>query len=164
MATTYHTFPGTVKWAKVFKTDKFGNYVIDFYPLNKDIRQAVKNTGIRNKINEDNDGELFYKFRRPHQKVQSQTGEVWEFGPPKVVDMAGDPITDLIGNGSEVEVTISVYDFNSKEHGTGKGHKLEEIRVLSLVPYVPKDTSGVLPEETPAEEVKPSKKNTAVPF
>lgn len=158
--TTYHTLKGTVNWAKVHRTDKFGNFTIDFYPENAAARKALKDTGIRSKVNEDEDGGLFFKLRRPESKTIR--GEEVNFGPPTVIDINGDPFTDNIGNGSEVEVTFSIYDFNHPDHGTGKGHRLEKVRVLNLIPYVRSTEDGTSSNETPVET--PTKRVSAVPF
>lgn len=77
----------------------------------------------------DNPGLTRFKFKR---KWQEQYGG----GEPKVVradDTPWDIETDkLIGNGSEVEVTISVYD--TKRKGI-VGTRLDKVKVLTHVPY-----------------------------
>jgi hypothetical protein len=77
----------------------------------------------------DNAGLTRFKFKR---KWQEQYGG----GEPKVVHADGTPwnvTTDkYIGNGSEVEVTISVYD--TKRKGI-VGTRLDQVKVLNLVPY-----------------------------
>lgn len=54
--------------------------------------------------------------------------ELVHFGPPKVIDKDGVPVTQLLGNGSEVVIKVVVYD--SKK---GKGHRLEAVQVHKLV-------------------------------
>jgi hypothetical protein len=77
----------------------------------------------------DNPGLTRVKFKR---KWQEQYGG----GEPKILradDTTWDVKTDkFIGNGSEVEVTISVYD--TKRKGI-VGTRLDQVKVLKLVPY-----------------------------
>ena len=162
MATVFYTFSGTVKWAKVYRPDKFGNFTIDFYPKDKEVRKAIKDTGIRNRLYEDDEGNFFYRFRRAERKENKKTKEMMEFGPPKVLDSDGEPMTDLIGNGSEITVKISVYDFSSPEHGTGKGHRLEEVMVENLVEYKKEEPVTEISEA--GSNTKSSSKNDTMPF
>lgn len=79
-------------------------------------------------------------------------GTTNEFGGPKIVDKDDSVMVEyikgedgnggyvwvrkgtptLIGNGSEVEVTVAVYDTQM-----GKGQRLESVKVLDLIEYSP---------------------------
>lgn len=93
--------------------------------------ELLKRSGTMSRGNPspDNPGLTRVKFKR---KWQEQYGG----GEPKVVradDTAWDVTTDkYIGNGSEVEVTILVYD--TKRKGI-VGTRLDKVKVLNLVPY-----------------------------
>lgn len=124
MATKYFKFYGTSDYAKVHTPDKeYGHYGIN---LNFDEAsfKLYKKAGLQLKV-KDKDGSPFVVFRRHPDKVfEGQNPK------PEVIDAAGRPIEDLIGNGSKVAVTVSVFDTKR-----GKGHRLETVQVLELVPY-----------------------------
>jgi len=145
MATEFVKLKGTAKWARVFEDNRDlygfegaakeygGQYVIDVY-ADKENLDKLKASGSRIRPKLDTDGKMFVKFKRKHEgpfeaasgapKVTNKAGDVWSFeddGP--------------IGNGSEVEVDLVVYDTRM-----GKGTRLEGVKVLSLVEY--KETSG----------------------
>jgi hypothetical protein len=156
MGTTYHTAVGKVRWAQVYTPNRFGNYQISFYPESKEVRKAIKDTGFRGALKEDDDGNFFYNFRRkPTIKVK---GEEVYIGPPKVTNASGEVITDLIGNDSIVEITYSIYDYNNSEHGQGKGSRLIAVKVIDLIPYTRSETSV-----TPTAK-EPVKTTGAAPF
>jgi hypothetical protein len=140
MATKFLTIKGTAKWARVFEDNRDllgfegaakeygGQYVIDVYP-DKENLDKLKDAGSRLQPKLDEDGKMFIKFKRKHEgpfpaasgapKVINKGGDVWSFeddGP--------------IGNGSEVEVNLVVYDTRM-----GKGTRLEGVKVLNLVEY-----------------------------
>lgn len=80
-------------------------------------------------IKEDDDGNLYYKCKRNHQRV-TKDGKTMIFGPPKVVDKDGNDFSDNVGNGSIVEVTLDRWDGNNVTLVS-----MEEVKVLELVPY-----------------------------
>jgi hypothetical protein len=145
MATEFVKLKGIAKWARVFEDNRDlygfegaakeygGQYVIDVYP-DKENLDKLKVAGSRLRPKLDVDGKMFVKFKRKHEgpfaaasgapKVTNEAGDVWSFeddGP--------------IGNGSEVEVSLVVYDTRM-----GKGTRLEGVKVLNLVEY--KEASG----------------------
>jgi hypothetical protein len=128
MATQYLKFKGPCKWAQVYKQDdKYNNYKIQLY-LNAETKAAYIKSGIQVGIKTDEDGE-YVVFRRPHAKLIK--GDVANLGPPKVEDKDRNPFTQTIGNGSIVEVDVSVYDTIK-----GKGHTLNAVKVIDHVEYV----------------------------
>jgi hypothetical protein len=123
MATELYIFRGKAKWAQLTKPDKeYDNFKINVY-LDEDSRKLFATSGLQLTPKTDEDGE-FVVFRRPNYKQIKK--ELVNFGPPEVVGADG----QLIGNGSEVAIKVIVYD--SKK---GKGHRLESVKVLNLVPY-----------------------------
>lgn len=130
MSTEVFYFTGTVNYALVHKPDsKYGKYQMDFYPLDAAGRRAIKDTGIKNGVKEDQEGNFFYKFANEYK--------------PSVVDKEGNPVTALVGNGSTVQIKLVVDTFNAKPSDDGKfpgGQTtrgvVEAVRILELVPYV----------------------------
>lgn len=136
MATRMVTLKGTGKWMKVFEQNRDkegyngayqdcdGACVMDLY-LTKEEYQKLKDAKSATKLKLDEDtGERFIKLKRKFKDRYE-----WASGAPKVLKADGtdwDVNTDgLIGNGSEVEVTVSVYD-TSMTAGT----RLEKVKVL----------------------------------
>lgn len=85
---------------------------------------------------ETDDGLMSVKLKRKHV-VMSRTGELleWAGGAPKVFHKDGTTKWDreddgLIGNGSELEVVVSVY-----KAGRAYGTRIEKVRVVDHVPY-----------------------------
>lgn len=134
---------GTLNYAKLSEKTmdkKFDCWVVDFYPT-RESDAALRETGINLKQRFDDEGRLFYKLRRRHTKTigKGDDADVITFGPPAVVIATGEvdengvpkvePFTDLIGNGSEATVKISIYGEKMV------GHTLEGVRINKLVPY-----------------------------
>ena len=156
MATNYHKFTGTGEWFKIFVPDDYNGvkrYTLNFYP---DDRQAIKDAGIQLRYDRKTDS-----YIRPRRDVIKRIkDDLVEFGPPAVINAEGDEwdSTEMgyIGNGTKVELTIAVFDTKA----FGKGHRLEKVRILELVPYEKKET------EPQKEERKsePSTRKTKMPF
>lgn len=130
MATTYQTFTGTCKWAKVYEPDeKYNVYSINLYLDEANVRR-LKATGCQLTVKEDSDGQ-YVVFRRPVAKLIK--GELVKFDAPKVEVKDGDsyvPFTKNIGNGSKVTCNVSFYDTIK-----GKGHTLLGVTVRDHVEY-----------------------------
>lgn len=134
MATREVYLSGKAKWAKVYKPDeKYRNWTINVY-LNPDSVKAYQASGMSMAYKEDDDGK-FITFRRPEAKLIKN--EMVKFAPPKVVNKDGEPISDNIGNGSDVTVKVLVYDTVK-----GPGHRLEAVRVDKLVEYAKRDAGA----------------------
>jgi hypothetical protein len=169
MATKWVTVRGVVRWTKVYEPDAFmgaENWKVDFAPLNEYERKKWDDTGIQLKFRKEEDGLEYTRLRRPVKKVFSD--EVTFFAPPEItgavnvqyqdengerirqykkgekINRVGEPVE--IGNGSEVLVNVCYYDTVK-----GKGHRLESINVLNLVPFVRGEQKDK-PEATKTEE------------
>lgn len=116
---TEYTFTGTTKYAFVQSANKFGKYSLNLYVDDK-TRKAIKATGTKNGLKEDDDG-FFYVFRSDFQ--------------PEVIDEAGQNINDIPGDGSSVTVTVTVEPYTSKKFGDGTRTKLRRVLINNLVPY-----------------------------
>lgn len=125
--TTKYVFHGIAKWVKYDKPDqKYNNYGLDLYLDDRSLR-LFKKSGLQLQIRDNEDG-IFVKFKRPAQKIIKQ--ELVNQGPPEVIFTGGEEPGTLIGNGSKVNVTVSVYDTVK-----GKGHTWESLTVDELVPF-----------------------------
>lgn len=128
MATQIHYFQGTAKWAKVHEPDvKYDNFSVNLY-LDEPSRKRYDASGLTLKEREDEDGQYVKFSRKNTGNFKGDADHV--FGPPSVLNPEGETITDNIGNGSQVTCKVEVYD-----GARGKGHRLEAVRVDSLVPY-----------------------------
>lgn len=138
MSTTTHTFKGKVSYV-MRKANDWGKFTMNFYPPTAADRKAIKETGVKNKTKEDDGAKsgvegLFYTFRNSDAFP---------------ITLEGKEFTGLIGNGSEVELTLEVETFKSPVHGPQARSKVTGINITSLIPYDPEakksEASAVLP-------------------
>ena len=162
MATEFYKFTGKCKWAKVYEPEEFRgatNWKIDLYQDKKNL-DLRKKAGIQSKIYEDEEGQ-YVNFRRPKTKLIK--GSLNEFHGPEILDKDGNKIVSytksedgkswvrvgtpvLIGNGSEVEVTVAVYDAGAM----GKGQRLESVKIIDLIEYKSENNSNsIIVSEAP---------------
>lgn len=145
MATSTHKFIGKAKWCKVINPDEYNgvftyktNLIVDEENFKK-----FQESGIRTKPKETDDGtEIILK--RPKEGKELANGNVIGGGQPAIYYEDGSTWDDsFIGNGSDIECTVLVYDSKF-----GKGHRLESVRVLNHIPY---DTPSSTPEASTPE-------------
>jgi len=143
LATQYLKVTGKIEWAhKLFIPDEYNGakrYICSFFP-DKESKQKIKDSGLKlvYKSNSKNfPGEEYVSPRRDLQKLIK--GEIVEFGRPRIVNKDYSDIDPnvRIGAGTQVEMTIAVYDA-----GRYKGHRLETVRILDLVTYEKEQTEG----------------------
>lgn len=144
-----------VKWAHVHEPNNNfppPSWSVNVY-LNGEQLNAVKAEGIPFKT--DDDG----AYIQAKRKVKTVSGK--DMKPPRVVDMAKQPFTKEIGNGSICNVIITPYEweFNKK---TGKGAWLDAIQVVEWKEYVGSEDFGE-PEAKPAV-VAGSEEDDGLPF
>ena len=144
MATKYLNLRGKLNWTNKLKdTDEYGGqtfWKVSLYDMDEESFAAFTSSGCRVKPKDD-EGEQVYTFRRPTHKMIK--GENVEFEPPLVVDAEGTPFDGSIGHGSEGIVNIAVYDTQM-----GKGHRLQGVKVVDLVEFVPDaDSAGFATEK-----------------
>lgn len=183
--TKYLKFKGRVAWTMLYSPDDYkGNkfWKLSLYPTDEVI-QKIKDAGIQTKLKED-DGSgsgvsgKYFQFRRDTEK-KFDSG-MQKFAPPSVYmgksrepvvsyeedaeeeygyKRIGDPI--LIGNGSEVEVTLEIYPTGS----FGKGTRLNSVRILDLIEYNPDAGEEDEDDEpTPKAMIKRAEFNDEIPF
>ena len=137
MTKTYF-FSGKCKWARLnIPDEKYKRYKINVY-LDEASKKKFAESGSMLEWRRDEDGE-FITFGRPESKLMR--GEIVKFGPPEIVDSNGVALEEYVGNGSDVTVKVSIYDYTFGKK-VGKGTRLEAVRVNNLVPYVKQDKSG----------------------
>ena len=120
---------GKAMWACVQSPNtKFESvYCIDVIIDAAQVKE-VKKQGL--KVKENDNGESFVKIKR---KLFRKDGT--ENPKPKVVDASKEPFTDLIGNGSIVNVFYNLYQWGPASYGSGIGADLTGVQVLDLVEY-----------------------------
>lgn len=112
--------------------------------IDKDTEKEFKAAGIGDRVKRKDT----YLDGQPH--VTFKQGEFRRSGEPNkpipVTDILGDPWNqnELLGNGSDVDVTFVVQD-----HGPGKKHGMyiRSVRVLKLVPYNKDDTPPITADD-----------------
>lgn len=139
-----YTIRGKAKWAKILGAPKPAynpsekEWTIDLI-LDAAGVAALKKLGLGKKVRESDDGEPFIKFERAsHKKWGPEQGAPNK--PISVVDEFGEEWdqTQLIGNGSVVEVDFTTYE------STWNGKKfikpaILSVKVLTHIPYEAKE-------------------------
>lgn len=146
MATKKIVLKGNAYWARVYEGnhDEYGGK--EFYKitvaLDGDSWGKFSKSGMTlqsRPVEKDSEvkGITFRRDIEGRDFVDKKTGKTKTLGggPPRVVDKDGSVMTDLIGNGSEVEVLVEVYETKSKPAKIG--HRLEAVKVLKIVHYEP---------------------------
>jgi hypothetical protein len=150
MATKDVFLTGKCKWAKLTVPDaKFGDpkWSIVLYlnqPSYEQFMELKKAPGgVKNVVKKDEDG-YYVTLSRPTQR--NYKGQIKAFIPPvvldgrtKLEDGSFPPLTEYIGNGSDVTVKCEYYSYlmqatKTTEHAI----RLVSVRVDNLVPYAPK--------------------------
>ncbi len=136
MATDYITIEGVANWVRVNVKNmdtKFGEKFTLELDVDPPTKAILEKTGWRGKIKTRDDGTEYAKFSRDNKAVFNNQETV--LGPPEVVTSDGKPFNDFIGNGSELALTLEVYD--TKKYG--RGSRLKKVEILNLVPYERKE-------------------------
>lgn len=141
---------GKGKYVRMQTIDKFGKWSFQLYLDKPSLSEwkTLKDTyGILNSSKIDEEGE-FVRLSRPQKKIFRGVETIMT--PPEVLNNEGQPITDWIGNGSDLTAKVLLYSF-TKQFGGGQGHaiRLEGIKVHNLVPYSSPDKT---PEEAKRSE------------
>lgn len=141
MASSYYYLTGKAKWARLFTPDeKYKNYKIDL-ALDDASKEIFAESGMTMTPKTQEDG-TYITFRRPEMKLIKN--EPVKFEAPAVTDKDGNKVESLIGNGSNVTIKVVVYDTVK-----GKGHRLEAVRVNTLVPYEKPQEGAAAPAVSP---------------
>lgn len=118
---------GTVKWAKVFEPDTRYNpkWSIDLYPADE-VLVKLKKAGFA--LKEDKEGQMFIHIKRNVTRKDGTPND-----QPRVVGPDGKTpwnTSNLIGNGSVVNVLTSDYEYGGKRY-----LGLNAVQVVDHVPY-----------------------------
>ena len=145
-------FSGKGKWMhRLFEPDEYkGNRFWSFnLYLDPKSMKAFKESGLSNKVKEDEDGKFIKLRRNVNKPWKLKPGEAAEFTPPAIADPEGKdwPEDKLLGNGSAVTAKLELY-----ETSKGRGGRLEAIRVDNWVEY---DRPEEVTEEAPDDDVRP---------
>lgn len=121
-------FTGKVAWLTNIASAKYDNYAFSFFPSSDVERKAVKATGIRNGVKEDDGSksgiEGFYYTLRSAE-------------PFVILDDKGAPLDKKVGNGTEVKIKFVVEKFDSAKFGKITRGTVDSIIVTKLIEYVP---------------------------
>lgn len=100
-------------------------YQIDL-AVSEESAKALRDMGLSIKDTEDG---LICKFKRKQFKPDNTENK-----KPVIRDADNQPFAELIGNGSDVIVQFSTYEWKNK-FGTGVAADLQGVQVVELVPY-----------------------------
>lgn len=157
MATQYLKLQGMIEWAQnLFIPDEYNGakrYTCSFYP-DDEARAKIKASGLSLQYKNNSKNFPGHEYIRPRRDLQKMIkGSIVEFDRPEILlkDNTVAPSDIRIGNGSKVELEISVFDA-----GRYKGHRLDRVRILDLVEYEKPVAAGV----TEAAKSEPSVKVT----
>jgi hypothetical protein len=119
---------GIANWASILVPNtRFDPvYCIDL-TITEDQAKDLKKQGLKPKQNAE--GEWIIKFKR---KVFKKDGTYAD--KPALVDANLNPVTTSVGNGSEVIVQYSVYEW-SNNFGAGTGSDLSGVQIINLVEF-----------------------------
>ena len=157
MATRKVVLTGIGEWAKVFEDNRDmkgfegaweefnGACTIDMI-LDDENMQILRNSKSMKKGTPDPEG----RGTRVRLIRKFETGRDWDSGAPVVTKSDGSKWNyeeaGTIGNGSTVQVTLSVYD--TSRQGI-VGTRLDRIKVINHVEYQPEDEDEVVPPPPP---------------
>lgn len=180
MATRKLKLTGLAYWCKVFEAnrdltgfedalkDSGGQTTIDM-DLDADNMALLKKSLSMKKgsASKDNPGLTRVKFSRKWEnKLTTGSGDVIDFGgEPKVVKADGTPwLYDEdgpIGNGSTVEIILSVYDTARKSI---VGTRLDKVKVINHVVYDPDKVDDEPETKSSAQTQPPADMDDEIPF
>lgn len=118
---------GIAMWASVQTPNTTFDpvYSIDLI-VDEDKADKLKELGLKVKKTEDG---LVCKFKRKQFRFDGT-----ENAKPVIVDAKKEPFNGLIGNGSEVIVQFSTYEWTNK-FGSGIASDLQGVQIVNLVSY-----------------------------
>lgn len=182
MATRKVKLTGIAYWSRVFEdnrdetgydnalADIGGQTTIDVDLDDDEMAKLIKSKSMkRGTASKDNPGLTRVKFTRKWtHTITTKKGDTLDLGgPPQVLKEDGTvwdyDVDGPIGNGSTVEVLLSVYDTARKAI---VGTRLDRVKVIHHVPYDPDadedDTPAPAPKAAPKAAAKPAPKQTLV--
>ena len=167
-------FTGKAHWARVYEGnhDEFNGK--EFYKITVEldgpgwVKFNQSGLSLKSKPVSSESEELGVTFKRDLEAKSgvSAKGKAYSLGggTPRVVDKEGNEMTDLIGNGSKVEVLVNVYTISKGPLKGKKGHRLEAVKVIDLIKYEPMDDDDDVVEDEPEAEAPKSSGKKGLPF
>lgn len=141
-STYMETVSGKATWARLATPEEWEGksyWKITLHPDPESLEKIrdLQAEGLKNQLKKDDDG-YYCTFRRPTVR-KTKAGEA-SFGPPIVKDKEGKYFRDaLIGDGSDVTLTLEVYAHGTPGGGKAKAARLAEVKIDNLIEYVPGD-------------------------
>lgn len=134
MATEFIKLKGKASWAKTKQPNQWDKWVVTLHPLTPDLEliRDMQAKGLKNVIKKDEDG-YFTSFNRPTKRVRGNTTVTMD--PPTVLNSDGSVFDGMIGNGSDVTITLEVYEHRTPAGGKAIAARLDTIQVDNLVPF-----------------------------
>jgi hypothetical protein len=130
---------GKLSWAKrlFYPDDRYQKYSVQIHPNSESLEKIrdLQTKGLKNILKKDDDG-YYTQFSRP--TVRKYGSVVKTFEAPIVVDKDGQPIGDVIGNGSDATLKLEVYEHGTPGGGKAVAARLVSVRVDNLVAFDPK--------------------------
>ena len=145
---------GTAYWASIQSPNtKFEphRWSINVGNLDAENKAIAEKDGLTVKNKGDEKGDFVTIERKTTKKVLENPNE--PNGPkitvdnekPEVVDAQKKPMTDLVANGSKVNVLYQPYTWKNT-FGTGRSADLKKVQVIELIPYNKEDDFDVVPD------------------
>lgn len=137
-----YVIKGKAFWSKVYEHNaQDGKYSLDLSIDDKtakfltDLGLKVKTTNLKGEVDERGTHVTFSKYMTDFDGNKVDL---------KVMDSQMNPMTELIGNGSEVNIEFYPRKYGPKSRAQGKWGQLEGVQVLELVEYQSGDALGVV--------------------
>lgn len=134
-----HVVTGPVRWARVFKPDENGKFILDFEVTDKTTEDFFKSLGLEVKTDKKVKGRKFVPMQR---YATNQDGTPKPF---TLVDAKLEKFDKLIGNDSVCKVEFFVKDWTFQKR-SGKYAYMTGVQVLKHIPYDPPARVGKFTE------------------
>lgn len=141
MATKEIKMKGKAAWVRHKKPDeKYNKWSHQFHPDAEalEIIRDLQSKGLKNRLKKNEEG-YYTNFGRP--SVRERRGVKEYLDPPKVLNVDGSEFDGFVGDGSDVEITLEVYDHAVPGGGRGIAARWVDMTVLSAVPYTAPEPS-----------------------
>lgn len=139
MASEYIWLEGDLDWTRTHspdtKFDELGKWSTQLHPNAESLEKVrdLQAEGVKNMVKKDERG-YYVNYSRP-AKIKTKKGDLIEMDPVKVIDSEGNPITDMVGNGSKGKVKLEIRSYSLANGTKGKSARLDTIEVTDLVKY-----------------------------
>lgn len=139
--TEFIQLKGKGKFVQVKGMNPWKKWTVTLYPDpdSLEVMRDLQAKGIKNRMRKDDDG-YHMIFNRPSEKeIEEANGmkRLIYFSPVEVTDAEGKPFDNLIGHGSDLTITLEIYQHNTPAGGKAIAARLYAVRVDHLVPYNP---------------------------